>query len=399
MKHFPLFAALIFSACTATPETEDEQILPNAHANYVQKKPTTQQSESDWDIQNGFRGPVNEHGIGVRDPEYKVFGWNPYAEGTAYLDYNFDLLWGIAYFSYDVDPYTGNYKSIHSWKSTPMIDTAQAHGCEVYLSVSNFGGSNNHTLLNSAKSTKTLIENLIGLLKLRKANGVNIDFEGIEGRDREAFTTFIKQLSRRLKAENSDYKVSIALYAVDYNSVFDIPKLNPGVDFYTLMAYDYHGGFSKVAGPIAPLKSSSTWGPYSVENSVNSYLEKGVDKKKLIVGLPYYGGAWMTESNKIPGKSVKFLDNPGYSAIIERLASAGVTPELNKTSASMYAIIQSSEGTEQIWFEGEESLQIKYNWIKSQKLGGVSFWALGFDKGKPDLWKLLLKSFGKAPGE
>ena len=40
-----------------------------------------------------------------------------------------------------------------------------------------------------------------------------------------------------------------------------------------------------------------------------------------------------------------------------------------------------------IWYEDERSFKLKYDYVKSQKLRGVSIWALGQEDG--NIWKLL----------
>ena len=37
-----------------------------------------------------------------------IFGWHPHFNGSSYKSYNYKLLTAIAYYSYDIDPYTGD---------------------------------------------------------------------------------------------------------------------------------------------------------------------------------------------------------------------------------------------------------------------------------------------------
>ena len=41
-----------------------------------------------------------------------------------------------------------------------------------------------------------------------------------------------------------------------------------------------------------------------------------------------------------------------------------------------------------------QALQVKYDYIKEKELGGVAYWALGYDHGYRDLWDLIAKNFG-----
>ena len=48
-----------------------------------------------------------------------------------------------------------------------------------------------------------------------------------------------------------------------------------------------------------------------------------------------------------------------------------------------------------IFLDDVKSLDIKYDFAKENKLGGVGMWALGFDDGKGEMWQLLGSKFGK----
>ncbi|MDY8134226.1 glycoside hydrolase family 18 protein [Aquimarina sp. 2201CG5-10] len=327
--------------------------------------------------------------------DFKTFGWHLYSKGSAYKSYNFSLLWGVSYFSYIVNPQTGSYKDIHQWKTTALVDSAKVNNCKVFLSVSNFGAKDNEVLLNNPKARKTLIDSLSSLIKYREADGVNIDFEGVSSKTRKVFNDFVIELSKELKTQNSDYMISIALYAVDYHKIFDIKLIDPYIDFYTLMGYDYYGGFSKHAGPVSPLISSEKWGSKSVEASVDYYINKGVTKKKLIVGFPYYGAKWQTQNNNVPGKVKKFIDHNLYNTIKEQISTKKYKVHYDTASYSSYLIDNQNKEIRQLWFDDSLSLSYKYDWIKNKKIAGVGVWALGYDHGYPELWELLANKFGQ----
>ncbi len=403
-----LLAMMTMIACkteykenTVTPETGTATIQstsPHAphHDKYTDFNFT---SEAQWDSLLGHTNttvpkPVKQP---KRHKDYKTFGWHLYSKGSAYKNYNFSLLWGISYFSYHVDPETGSYKSIHQWKTTALVDSAKVHNTKVFLTVSNFGSTANAKFLADKKAQQTLADSLDVLLKLRNANGINIDFESVPSKSRTAFNEFIVFISEQLKQKNPDYKVSLALYAVDYHKVFDIKTINPYIDFYTLMSYDYYGGFSKHAGPIAPLKSSTTWGKNSMETSVDYYLNEGVNPEKLIVGISYYGGEWQVQDSTIPGEAKKFYTYLPYSTVKKNyIDSLKVQVHYDTLSYSNYFTLKEPGGTlRQIWFDDSLSLAHKYDWIKTKKLSGAGIWALGYDQGDTELWNLLAAKFGK----
>lgn len=354
-------------------------------------------SEKHWDRINNTIHTSGHRGEYERDPNYRTFGWHLYSRGSTYRDYNFSLLWGVAYFAYIVDPENGSYKNIHQWKTTALIDSAKAYNCNTFLTVANFGKENNERFLNNPNAQSTLIDSVIHLLSLRGANGINIDFESIPTDNKTQFSAFVRKISQRIKQADPEYMVSICLYAVDYNHIFEITAIDPYIDFYTLMGYDYYGGFSTNAGPVAPLRKSHNFGENCLESSVGNYIEKGIKPSKLIVGLPYYGAEWTVTDTTFASKAEKFNDHLSYSTIQEKYSDLSLGRGLFDSIVSSGYRNMPDNGNHftQLWFDDSSSLSIKYDWIKRKKLGGVGIWALGFDNGHPELWNLLSEKFGK----
>ncbi|WP_299105115.1 glycosyl hydrolase family 18 protein [uncultured Tenacibaculum sp.] len=390
----PLLFLITVISCTTKTSTKEVVSQQNLHEQTFANRSFIKEQE--WDSLNKISNQIVTHKKRKLNKNYRTFGWHLYSNGSAYKNYNFSLLWGISYFTYNIIPETGKPKSIHQWKTTALIDSAQANNCKVFLSVSNFGNANNSTFLSNSKAQETLASNLTELLAYRNANGINIDFEGVAKKDKTKFTQFVVRLSKKLKKANPNYMVSLCLYGVDWNNILDIKALNAHINFYTLMGYDYYGGFSKVAGPVSPLKESKTFGK-GLEASTKHYLNKGVKAKDLIIGLPYYGAEWDTYSNKIPSKVKRFRSHPPYKNIkriyIDSLKSKVL---FNPESSSSYLAIKNSDNSyREIWFENKKSLAIKYDWIKTNNLGGVGIWTLGYDDGYPELWNLLSEKFSE----
>jgi chitinase len=72
-------------------------------------------------------------------------------------------------------------------------------------------------------------------------------------------------------------------------------------DWLNVMSYDYHGAFDdpiKVGtGVNAPLLQDSTPnGPVSIKNTVEAYLQAGIPKDKIVLGMPTYGRSFTVSS-------------------------------------------------------------------------------------------------------
>ncbi|HSZ24435.1 MAG TPA: glycosyl hydrolase family 18 protein [Cytophagaceae bacterium] len=330
------------------------------------------------------------------DSTKTVFGWHPYWMGTAYCSYNFSLLSAIAYFSYEMDPSTGYYRSIHDWRTTSLFDSAHAHGCKVLLSVTNFGSKNNALFLSNKNAQRTFINTIITLLRERNGDGVNIDFEDISRANRNDLSNFIIDLSSSLKAAGKNYLITIALPAIDFDYVYEIKQLNQYVDLFIIMGYEFYGQNSKVAGPVSPLSSGKTWWPYNLETAVDEYIISGITPSKLLLGLPYYGAEWQTKDLKFPSKVEKFIRYPMYRNI-KKEHGVLLCCEDDDSKSMFHVYRDDNNRYRQIWYEDEKSLAKKYDWVSEKKIGGVGIWALGYDNGYTELWKLIAEKFSEKP--
>ncbi len=367
-------------------------------------------TEAEWDSIQGVQAlaPLDSNAVITLTeldtiklmPDKQVFGWHPYWMGSAYQHYHYNLLSVVSYFSYELDPKTGGYKTIHNWRETGLVDSAHSANpdCKVLLTVSNFGATNNAEFLSNSKAQATFMDTLVSLLKLKGADGVNIDFENVPKRQRDDLTNFIDDLEQRLHKENEDYMVTLAVYAVDVNEVFDIQHLNPVVDLFVIMGYDFHGSWGN-AGPVAPLESGKIWWKYNLETAVSHYLDRGAPKKKLLLGLPYYGGQWITPDLTIPSTG---KDQYQGAVTYRKLREDSLTyalKQLDTISKSGYAAYLDAVTYRQYWFEDDTSLSIKYDYVLEQGIGGIGVWALGYDHGYDDLWMLMAEKFAGEPSE
>ncbi|QHT66033.1 hypothetical protein GXP67_04770 [Rhodocytophaga rosea] len=328
----------------------------------------------------------------ILDPAKKVFGWHPYWMGTAYKSYNFSLLSAVAYFSYELNPASGNYTSIHDWKTTALIDSAHQHNCKVLLSVSNTGYKNNSTFLSNLNAQRNFINTLIPLLSERNGDGVHIDFEQIPANKRQAFTNFIIDLSNSLRAVRKDYMITLAIPPIDFENVYEVKQLNNYIDLYVALGYEFYGTGSSVAGPLAPVTSGQFWWLYNLERVVDEYLISGIPPAKFLLAVPYYGAEWQTNDLKFPSPAKRFIQYPMYRSIRKTHGSMPCCVD-QPSMSKVYVYRDNNNNYRQIWYEDSLSLSMKYDWVNGKKLGGIGIWALGYDNGYDELWKVIAAKF------
>lgn len=325
----------------------------------------------------------------------RVFGWFPYWQGSTYNNFQWNLLSDFCYFDYTVNASDGsNSNSSFVWSSSAAVTAAKNNGSNIHFCASLF--SSHATFLGSSTAMQTFINNTISLLNARGGKGVNIDFEGMGASNKAAFTSFIQNLSAQLKAANPNYEVSIALYSVDWNAVFDIPNLKNYVDLFIIMGYDYYYSGSSTAGPESPLYNFQTSYNYTCASSIDYYLKAGVPNTKLLLGLPYYGRDWSTNSGAIPSSTTGSSSNTRLFNTVKANASGNYSAANYNWDANSFnpAYIYQSGGVwYQCWIDDKRSMAYKFDMVNQRSLGGIGIWALGYDDGYSDFWDDIKDKF------
>jgi len=323
----------------------------------------------------------------------KIFGWHPSWMGSSYTKYNYSLLTHVCYFSADLNEHSGSL-ALNGWDTTSFVRFIKQENpaCRVLLNVTCFGNGPITTFLENPDAREAFYSNVVSAVTQKNGNGVCIDFEEIPAGEQNNFASFIAGLKNALKEKG--LILVITLPAVDTSpSPFDFSSLTKSVDLFVLMAYDYFGSFSSKTGPVAPVVPSPNWISSHVPSSVDYYLAKSIPDSLLLLGVPYYGAIWETGNSTIPSSKItKFIGYRSYSYALSSLGNFKDTTQL-KASYYCYPLKSNTTMYRQFWLDGVYSLGEKYDYVLQKKLGGVAIWALGFDEGSDNLWKLLSTKF------
>jgi spore germination protein YaaH len=323
----------------------------------------------------------------------RVFGWHPYWVGTVYNNYQWNLLSDLCYFDYSVSPNTGsNTNASYNWSGSGAVTAAIANGVNVHICATLF--SSHSTFLASTSAQQTFVNNIIADLQARGGKGVNIDFEGMVASNSAPFTAFMQNLSIQIHAAIPGSEVSMALYAVDWGNVFDIPALTPYVDLFIIMGYDYYWSGSTTAGPDDPLYVFQTSYPRTLTSSIDFYLAQGMPTNKLLLGLPYYGREWETTASTIPSATTgNFSSSRTFNTIMNNASGYYTTPRYDPVSFTPYYSFQVSAAWRQCWWENPYSMKRRFDVVNQRNLGGIGIWALGYDDGYSDYWDAISERF------
>lgn len=328
--------------------------------------------------------------------EKRVFGWHPYWVGTVYNNYQWNLLSDLCYFSYEFNASTGNPTNTHSWFTTAVIDTAQAHGTKVHLCVTMFSSTDHTTFFASPTAQTNLITNLINAVQSRNADGINLDFEGVSSTHKTALTTFVKRIADSLHARIPGAELTIAMPAVDWGGTWDLPALNPYVDLFIIMGYDYYYGGSTTAGPTDPLYAFESPTSINYSKTLTYYLHGGVTPSKLLMAVPYYGFQWQTTSLSAPSSTTGTDDSTKtYKTVRDNLSGhySNANKHWEPNSLSNYWSFDNGGLYYQCWVDDVRAMSRRFDLINIRDIGGIGIWALGYDNGYTDFWDLIAEKF------
>jgi chitinase len=146
----------------------------------------------------------------------------------------------------------------------------------------------------------------------------------------------------------------------------NLSRMDPYLDFWNLMAYDYTGPWSNVSGDQANLFHSSSYPestPFDTE-AIISYISQNISFDKIVLGIPLYGRAF----NDTDGLGDPFSGSRTYD--FKDLPLSGTTKACDNTTGSCY----SYRNRELISYNLiNPVVYLKADFIQNKTLGGAMF--------------------------
>lgn len=345
-----------------------------------------------------------------------IFGWHPYWLGDIYKGYDYDMFNVVSYYSYDINPENGspqNSAAMANFMMGEFVNTAHNKGCSALLSVSCHGEQNvTRFLSQNIPAQQRFMDSILFILDSTNADGIEINFEGINPGVKDEFVKFVRILSTTLTGARGDTSfVFLSVPAYDPDNVYDITALQDFIDIFVVKGFDFQEtpkGLSKM--PTAPLNYSPLTNAPDIRSSVDKYIADlgPINSGRLVLALPYYGTRWVTDGiteeiidmqaityndiqfefimqiddyRKYPGAKLRY-DSIKTSYVFSYYDYYGVDTVLGDVPADVT-----------IYFDDSLSLQKKYRYLIDSRLGGVGVQFLGNDAGFSHLEQILSNEF------
>ncbi len=277
--------------------------------------------------------------------------------------------------------------ALTSGKADSHLKKAKEDDMELSLAVFMAGEEEIGIMIDTPeKSAQNLLDDIIPLMKEYEFTDLNLDIESVKEASPEArmnFVTFTKTLKEGLDmADVGTLSIDISPTAFIKPYLIDPERVGPLIDTMIVMGYDYHFPGSAVTGAVAPLGGVGSFAEFDVATSI-AEAKKIIPQHKLIVGIPSYGYEWETIDNFPRAATMPSSGTVASHRRVEELLTDCKQCQRGVEEGSEEAyVIYKDEDTQmyhQIFYPDEQSTQVKVQFVKSEGLGGLALWALGYE--------------------
>ena len=314
--------------------------------------------------------------IPIRSKNYGYIETNAYLEPTSpqvdaartrevaqYLTY-------ISPFSYPVNA----DGSINTIDDDAILAAAKEYRTAPLMVVTNFKDGNFSTetvdaIVENEAVQKTLIDNILRIMKQKGYYGVNIDFERISPKNRQNYNDFLRRVVDALHPEGYVVSTALAPKPSDYETgawhgAHDYQAHGEIVDFVVIMTYEW--GWS--GGPPYAVA------PVDLVEDVIRYAVSVIPSRKIIMGMPLYGYDWPLPY--MPDGQWARRISPQDA--IKLAAEKGVEIRFDaQTQSPTFKYYDENGRQHEVWFEDARSVREKLKLVNKYDLRGVSYWVLG----------------------
>jgi chitinase len=251
------------------------------------------------------------------------------------------------------------------------------------------------------------------LIASQHADGLDVDWEypghhesGIKSspQDKANYTLLLKAIRAsldRVGAANgrtgaNHYTLSVAIADGPFVDQIDIAGINPYLDWFNMMTYDFVNADTPTTGHHTGLHPSKLiqGDGRTTDRAVQQFLAAGVAPNKLVIGAALYGREFA---------DVK-PDHDGLYQPFGHYQDAHNWPELKQDYINKQGYVRYWDADAQapwLWnaqthrfisYDDPQSIAAKMAYIKAQHLGGIMYWEQTLDPSDElldDMWKGL----------
>lgn len=230
------------------------------------------------------------------------------------------------------------------------------------------------TIINDYKYRKIMADDIIEYIEKYNLDGINLDFEFMYEKDKDAFSKFVIELAPRVRATGACLSVDVTAPdgSSNWSMCYDRNLIGEVADYIVFMGYDQYGS-SKIG-----TTSGYNW----VETSINKFLKtEEIPSNKVILGLPFYTKLWKTKNGETISSSVVYIRDVGTQIL------NGANKQWQEELQQYYIEYEKGGYLYKMWIEDETSFEKKLKLVNKYKLAGAGYWRKGFESEK--VWNIV----------
>jgi len=245
----------------------------------------------------------------------------------------------------------------------------------------------NFSILNSVDKQNILLSEINEIINEFGFDGIALDLE-LNSLPVSDITNKINSFVQKIYTEeNKNYR---KFYLILYGDTFyrkrpyDVDILSKNSDEIMVMAYDFHKSRG-IPGPNFPLNAGAKYG-YDLKKMTDDF-SKYIGNKKLTIIFGMYGYDWLVDEKKRPIRPARALSLKDIQKqFIEKceLIDCVVKRDGYSTETEVNyidSVVKDNVGYMDmhiVWFEDEESVRLKKEYLMDHGIGNFAYWVYGY---------------------
>ncbi|KAJ8920078.1 hypothetical protein NQ315_011732 [Exocentrus adspersus] len=286
------------------------------------------------------------------------------------------------------------------------VTALKAKGIKVLIAIGGWNdsaGDKYSKLVNNPAARRRFIAHVVDFIEENNFDGLDLDWEYPKcwqvdcnkghSSDKPAFAEFVKELHTAFQPKGWLLSAAVSPSKRVIDAGYDVPTLSKYLDWIAVMCYDYHGQWDKVTGHVAPMYAH----PEDIDDTFNTnftihyWIEKGADRRKLVMGMPMYGQSFSLADNNEnglnaatygggeAGEETRARGFLAYYEICTNVIKKGwQVVRDRKGRIGPYAHLRD----QWVSFDDIGMIRHKSEYIRAMGLGGGMIWALDLDDFK-----------------
>lgn len=239
---------------------------------------------------------------------------------------------------------------------------------KLIFSIGGWGYADDFKVVTADKGKRArLVSDCLNFLEKYSFHGVDIDWEYPENKqEARNLTAFVRELS---KAFRGRFTISVAVAGFEEKlKVLEYELMDPYINMWNVMCYDLSGQWSDRAKYHSNLYRKKQ-GDLSCDDAINFIISKGVNSRKVNLGMPNYGKSFIATQ---VGDSFKDVGpgSCGEKGIWEGKSLPIGNEAFDYKCVSAYC----TDGQTLVVYDNQVSAQLKAQYVRERNLAGGFWW-------------------------